>query len=368
MLALAVAAFAGMINAAVSRGEYAASWRSAGADAVVNASQLAGGLTTAAQRAIAAVPGAQQTAAVSVTESAVSGGSGVAVAGIDPDRYAALVAATPWPALPRVLPERAPGTAGPGGGDRGAVPVVASPAAAAQLGRGVVRLPLSYGQIPVRVAATVRGTPALAGTASFVLLPRWALLRVAYPPPPALMLVTGEHLDQRALTAVVRRALPGASVSFRSAALAALAGAPLQHAAGVFFAEGVVLAAGFGGIILLLGLGMGARARDQSLARLRVLGISRGQARLLLAAETLPQVLAAVIGGLACAWLLAPLIGPDLDLSVFTGSTASVQVRPDYLALALPAAGLLVLAVAVLVIQAAAAGRRGAGAALRIGG
>jgi putative ABC transport system permease protein len=195
----------------------------------------------------------------------------------------------------------------------------------------------------------------------------WAIRNTVSTPPTTRMLVTGTHLDEHALSAAVARTAPGASVAFRSAALAALAGAPLQHAAGVFFTEGAALAAALAAAILLLGLAMDARARDHELVRLRVLGLGRGKGSLLLAAQTLPQVLAAVAGGLACAWLLGPLLGPDLNLSVFTGSPASVPVRPEYPALALPAAVLLALAVAALVVQAGLTVRRGAAAVLRVG-
>ena len=177
------------------------------------------------------------------------------------------------------------------------------------------------------------------------------------------MLVTGANLDDQALAAAVGRAVPGASVTFRSAVLAALARAPLPHMATVFFAEGVVLSAALAGVILLLGLATGARARDRALARLRVLGLGRGQGRLLLATEALPPVLAAMAGGLACAWLLGPLIGPALNLSVFTGSAAGVAVRPGFAALAWPAAVLLGLAAAALAVQAGLAARRSPAAA-----
>ena len=194
----------------------------------------------------------------------------------------------------------------------------------------------------------------------------WAT-RTPFPTPsPTLMLVTGPHLDEPALTAAVRRTMPDASVTFRSAVLAGLARAPLPHMAGEFFAEGVALAAVLAAVILLLGLAAGARARDRALARLRVLGLGRGQGRLLLATEPLPQVLAAMAGGLACAWLLGPLIGPALNLSVFTGSAAGVAVRPGFAALAWPAAVLLGLAVAVLAVQAGLAARRSPAAELRI--
>jgi putative ABC transport system permease protein len=369
VLALAMAAFGGMVSAAVSRGEVAASWRSAGADAIVNASGVPAGLTAAAERAIGAVPGARHSAAALVTATTVSGVA-ITVAAVDPAGYAALVAATPWPAVPRVLPERAPAGWSPGAGPtagRGVVPVIASPAAAASLGRGTARLQLGYAPVTVRVAAVLRGTPALPGTGSFVLLPMWATRNRISTPSPTLMLVTGANLDHRALTAAVSRTVPGALVSFRSAELAGLARAPLPHMAAEFFAEGVALAAGLAAVILLLGLAAGARARDHALARLRILGLGRGQGRLLLATEALPPVLAAMAGGLACAWLLGPLVGPALNLSVFTGSAAGVAVRPGFAALAWPAAVLLGLAVAVLAVQAGLAARRSPAAELRAG-
>ena len=353
VLALAMAAFSGMIGAAVGRGEIAASWRTAGADAVVNAPLGTIGITAQAARAIATVPGVQHTAEAYVTGTTAGSDPSVRAAAVDPARYAALVAATPWPALPRGLPERAAPSGQP-------VPAIASPSAAAQLGSGPVQIPLGNGQLMIKVVARLSSTPALPGVGAFVLLPLWAVQRTPFPPPPTLMLVTGPQIDQAALSAAVRRTTPGASVSYRSAVLAGLSGAPLQHAAGEFFAEGVAVAAALAVVTLLLGLGMGARARNHALARLRVLGLARGQSRVMLAAQLLPQVIGAVAGGLLCAVLLAPLIGPDLDLSVFTGSSVSVPVRPDYLSLALPAAGLLVLALAALGIQAAADGRTSA--------
>lgn len=355
VLALGVAAFGGMISSAVSRGQLAASWQSTGADAVVDASQLAAGIPGAAQRRIAAVPGARHAAAAYVSEVTLDSGAGVTVAAVDPARYAALVAATPWPAVPPGLPGQPPA----GWTVRQPVPVIASPAAAAALGHRGVSVAIGNGQLTFRVAGIVHSTPALPGTGSFVLVPLWAVQRTPFPPAPTIMLLTGPHLDTHALTAAVSRALPGAQLTFRSVVLAGLAGAPLQHTAGTLFGEGVGLAAGLAAVTLLLGLAMGARTRAYALARLRVLGFGRQQSRLLLAAQTLPQVVAAVLAGLACAWLLGPLIGPDLDLSVFTGSPASVPVGPDYLSLGLPAALLLILAAATLTVQASRAARPG---------
>ena len=134
------------------------------------------------------------------------------------------------------------------------------------------------------------------------------------------MLVAGPRLDAARLSAVVRRALPGASVTLRATALAALTTAPVPQAAQTALTQGLATAAGFGALVLLLSLLLTARTRDMTLARLATMGLRRWQAQLLLATETLPPVVAAAIGGVACAWLLAPLVGPSLNLAAFSGT------------------------------------------------
>jgi putative ABC transport system permease protein len=81
------------------------------------------------------------------------------------------------------------------------------------------------------------------------------------------------------------------------------------------------------------------------------MGLGPGQARGLAVAEALPQVLAAVAGGIAVAWALAPLLGPSINLSAFTGSTASVPIRPELPLLAAAAAGLVIVALASLTAE-----------------
>jgi putative ABC transport system permease protein len=120
-------------------------------------------------------------------------------------------------------------------------------------------------------------------------------------------------------------------------------------------------------VALLLSLVLGASGREQTLTRLATMGLSSGQARLAAIGENLPALLAAIAAGAVCAAALAPLVGPVLDLSVFTGSPAGVPVRADFAALAMPAAGLAVLALAALTAEFAAARRRGLAKALRAG-
>ena len=62
--------------------------------------------------------------------------------------------------------------------------------------------------------------------------------------------------------------------------------------------------------------------------------------------------------GAACGWALAPLTGPVLNLSVFTGGTVGVPIHADAASLAVPAAGLLVLTLAVLFAQTLMTRRR----------
>jgi len=217
------------------------------------------------------------------------------------------------------------------------------------------------------VVAVAPAAPALASRAgpTLIVVPNWAMHVGAQPP--NLMLITGPRLDQRRLRAVAARLMPGASVTFRSAALAGLARAPLPHGAYVAYAVGAAVAAGFGIAVLLVWLLLSAGSRDAALARLAAMGLSARQGSWLMLAETLPEIVAAIAAGTVCAWALASLVGPDLSLAAFTGSGAGVQVRAEPAAMALAAAGLLFVAVATLAGQAIVTSRRGVARAGRIG-
>jgi hypothetical protein len=97
------------------------------------------------------------------------------------------------------------------------------------------------------------------------------------------------------------------------------------------------------------------------------MGLSAAQARWLALVEALPQILSVLIGGLVCALVLAPLVGPSLSLAVFTDSPAGVPVRIEPAWLVLTAVVLLVLAMATLAGQTTLASRQLA-RSLRIGG
>src|SRR4029077_14479808 len=121
------------------------------------------------------------------------------------------------------------------------------------------------------------------------------------------------------------------STAFRSVALAALAGSPLQHGTGLILPLAIATAAGFGLFILMLGVALGTADRALTLARLTVMGHERATRLVML--EALPAVVVAVAAGAACALALPLLVGSALDLSVFTGSGVPVTLRPDWISL-----------------------------------
>jgi putative ABC transport system permease protein len=351
VLALSLASFAGMVTGGIARGETAASWRTTGADVLIDTGPASPAVTPGALRAIAAVRGVRHAAAVWTTTRVTPQGQPVTVAAVDPASYAGLTADTPFPAFPAVAIRAAPGGAlSPGT----AVPVLASPAAAAALGSGTTLLSSlgPTGPLPVHVVGVLPATPAQPGGGSFVIMPLETVPGPGGQPAPNMVLVTGSAIDDARLSAVAGQVIPGNLTTFRASVLAALSGSPLQHGAGVIIALTLVTSAALGLSIVILGLALGAAERELTLARLAVMGHQRSA--WLVVPEAMPAVLAAVVAGAACALLLPPLVGSSIDLSAFTGTTVPVRLQPGLTAFGWPAAGILAIALAVLAAQARA--------------
>jgi putative ABC transport system permease protein len=369
VLALTVAAFAGMVRDAVINGEVAASWQTAGADATVTPSYEGQSLTImpSAARAIAAVPGVTHSAEVVNEIWSTPAGSQLNVLAVDPASYAELVAHTQG--FPQVQAGQlaTPGSAG------APQPVLASPQAAAALGTGTITLSTSQASlhaVRVRVAGQLSSTPALPGGGAFVIMPLAAIESTINPPQPTPvneMLLTGESIDRTQLNAVAQRMLPGVVVTFRSDVLSALTNGPLQHGAFTLFTLAVVVAAILGLAVMLLELALGASEREATLARLATMGLGEGQRAWVVALEVLPAVIAAAVAAWACALALPQVLAPDIDLSVFTGSSVTVKLAADVASVVLPLIGLAVLAAVALGIEIRSGRRRGP-ASLRIGG
>lgn len=368
VVALAVVALGGTLRAAVSRGQVAASWQQTGADAVVRTTGSQQVVGAAAQRAIAAVPGVAQSDAVYAVAPGDplaanllvgSGGSistGVLV--VNPARYAALVAATPFPAFPwRLLARPGPG---------GSVPVVATPKVAAAIRHGNLRLGFAGSLLMLRLAAITTATPGLPGGGPFVIMPSWAEPRLKAGAPPNIDLVIGSRLNPGDLAKALRRTLPASEVAFRQTALAAQTGSPLVRGADVAFDLGAAAAVAVSVAAILLGLLLSGRDRTRVAAWLAALGMTRRQARRLAMLDVLPLALIAVVGGELAGIALGPVIAPALNLSAFTGSGAAVPVRPDLAALIAPAAGAVILVSALAAAQSALTRRRTRTGVLRL--
>ncbi|GEM_PF-403888 len=370
VLGLTVIAFATMVLGAVQRGESTAAWRATGADAVISGASPVHPLTAAVSRAVAAVPGVQRTLLVTGEPGITPAQTPVTVAAVNMSRYAQMIAGTPLPQVPPLLRDW-PGRQGrdgrPGSRRPGLpVPVLASPGTASLLGRGAATIRLDTGlAVRVRVAGTIDIAQAAMSAGPFVLLPAQAAGRLHLAP--TALLISGASLDTAALRATVARLLPGATLSLRSAALAQLASAPLSRAGSAAFAQGAAGAAGFSTVTLLIAVLLGARSRELALARLATMGLSRRQAAWTAVVEAAPAIVAAAAGGLACARVLVPLVGPALNLSVFTGAALAVPVQAELTAVAAAAAGLLAVAIAALAGQVLVAARRGSTYALRAG-
>jgi putative ABC transport system permease protein len=360
VLVLSMVAFAAMISTSVTRGQVAQSWRQVGADAVIeapNGQTFPPGL----QRQIAALPGVSATAAgVGYGATLTATGGELTTVFVSPAQYAAVTDQAPGARFPlAALSGTGLGNAGSGG-----VPAVATAGTAELVGAQPAQISLGNQTMTIKVTGRISGVPGI-GATNVALLPVAAL----GPPPrptPSLMLVDGSGLDAARLRADVSRELPGGTVTLRSAALAAITAAPVPRAAQVALAQGMAAAAGFGTLVLLLSLVLSARTRDMTLARLATMGMRRWQAQLVLAAETLPQVAAAAVGGIACAWLLVPLVGPSVNLAAFTQAGPGVAVVSAPGPLVASAIGLVLAALLVLAAQAVVTYRRGSARALRI--
>jgi putative ABC transport system permease protein len=365
VLALTVAAFAGMVRDAVTNGEVAASWQTNGADAVVSpAPNLI--ITPTAVREIANVPGVTHATTVFDEFWSTPAGAQLTVLAVEPASYAALVASSQgYPPVHAGL-LAVPTQAG------AAQPVLASPQALADLGHGVVSLSTDQAQqaaIPVQVAGVISSTPALPGGGAFVIVPVAAIRSTATPPVPTPvteMLLNGASIDHARLSAMVGHLLLGGYVTYRSDVLSGLTGGPLQRGAFTLFTLAVGVAAALGLAVMLLELALGASERDSTLARLATMGLGEGQRAWVVALEVLPAVIAAAVAAWACAVALPRVLAPDLNLSVFTGSSNSVPLAANVASVAVPLFGLALVAVVSLGIEIRWGRRRGA-TSLRVG-
>ncbi|MFC8658044.1 ABC transporter permease [Streptomyces parvus] len=300
-----------------------------------------------------------------------SGARAMTMVGVDPASYTRLARATGLPDFPSGLLKAAgPSAPLPKGAQSGperVLPVIASPAVAARLGKEAHAVDTLSGDFKVQVVGTVGRVASLAST-NFLIVNSASLEERA----PTTLLLTGAP-DPGKLRAAADGNGEEFAVQLRSEERARYVNTPMQAGAERIYLAAVAAGAGYALLAVLLSLLQTAPERKTLLARLRTMGLTTGQGRRLLAFEATPQALLAAGGGLLTGWATIVLLSPGIDLvplalaGVAGSDTSPVTLRADLWSLALPAVGVVALAAAVAGVQAWWASRRGSITELRAG-
>nr|WP_030503023.1 FtsX-like permease family protein [Micromonospora purpureochromogenes] len=349
VLAVATAAFCGVVATGIESGRDTAAARSVPGDVLVRGERF---MPDTAEK-LAALPGVRAVAPLLTVpaERPYADRAGrpapvteLRVVLVDGERFADVARRAGVPVtVPDLLRARA---------DAGTpLPALVSPAVAEELadaglaqGDRPAWLDVQGNRLPVRTAATVDEFSLVGNAVSrFVVLP-WPALPADAPHQlaPTGFVLAGSGVDEAEVERVAhdgqRRYLRiGAveagnnarapEVTTRSAVRADLGGTGVNG----LLVFGFALGAGGGAVLGLLGLALavlaGARSRGQVLSRLRTMGLSRRQWRGMLMVELTPLVLVSVLTGAVVGALLPLLLTPVLGLPAFTGG---VDVRPRF--------------------------------------
>ncbi|WP_037605223.1 FtsX-like permease family protein [Streptacidiphilus rugosus] len=373
LLALTTTVFGETVLSGVAAARDLTTLNALGADARVATANV--GLDPSLVAALRTAPGVRLATGVVTDAQASANTSGLAAATlvlVDPVSYARMARATGLgPFDPKLL------AGGTGSGQP--IPLLASPGAAVTLGRGTQELDSSFGGLTVRIAAVIPSTPA-APQGDFMIAPAepvLALQQAAFHvrSTPNVVLLAGP-VDAAAVHRLTNASAQQAllAVGLRSELRAQLDAAPLPAGASTVFRSAVVATTLLALLAVVLSLLQAAPARAALLARLRTMGLRPRQGYALILTETLPMVLLSGVAGSALGAAAVPLLGSGVDLGTLSGSLDGPLINIAHAAPAvrwadvfLPAGVLLVLAVAVVAVEAALIGRRQIGAQLRAG-
>jgi putative ABC transport system permease protein len=142
---------------------------------------------------------------------------------------------------------------------------------------------------------------------------------------------------------------------------------PLIAGAAKGFRVGIILAAAYSALAVMIALALTSRARIRDLSYLRTLGLSKRQVLGLTIAEQAPPVAIALITGTALGVLVAKLIKPGLDLTAFTGPDIPVPLMINWLTIALLVIAIVLAVSAAIGIVSLSAQRANVSGVLRIG-
>ncbi|MEH1013032.1 FtsX-like permease family protein [Micromonospora sp. CPCC 206060] len=384
VIAVATAAFCGVVATGIGDGRDQAATRAVPGDALLTAE----GFAPDTRDQLAGLPGVRavmpllaQTGQPIFPDTARQAAdvSNVSVLMVDGPAFARVVAdAQVAVDLPGAL-------TGPVPAD-GPVPALVSPAVAADLSAAGLTDPFVQVQgsrYAFRPAGTVDDFPLLTGAGDRFVVLAWPA-RPAFaerPLTPTGFLLAGTPSDPAALqrlgddgqrryheTGLVTGGAPDrpSVVTTWAQARADLGGRGVNGLLSFAFVAGTGGAVLLGLLAIAFAVLAGARSRGQVLSRLRTLGLSRRQWRGLLALELAPLVGAAVLTGAVVGALLPVLLNPVLGLAEFTGGApVRVQFEPGLVG-GIVGLGALALGFAV-VVEALNNRRMRLGEVLRLG-
>lgn len=373
LLAVTTGGFGATVLDAVDTGRLRVARLAVGGDVQI-AAPFGGAVPPAMTEAAAALPGVRASVGVWTDDQAfvfgtVQGSTQVTVVVAEPAAYAELART-----VGRGQFEPALLSGGGGGGSADApVPALFSSDLAKLAAAGTYRLQLGDGELQIRSAGVVEGTPARPGAGgAVVVLPAGPITaRLPRTGRPDRWFAIGE-VDGDRLRKAVRDTAPAGtagqySVRTSAATAAELGSDPLQRSAGRLFWASVTGAAGFALLAVLLTLVRAAPERAALLARLRTMGLRPRDGIRLILTEALPQALAATFGGTLVAAAAVALLGPAMDLSALVGSPVPTGLRLTALPVLAQALGLALLVTAAVLAEAAISGRRQITTELRAG-
>ena len=382
LVALTVASFGGSVLAGIDTGRDRAATATVGADARIDAHFALARPLPGQVRNVHGV-GQVVTARVEPNSPDTVFAESYSVVIVDPAAYAKLTRAIGLPGFPASAYSGSAGAAARSGGP---LPAILSPALAKELRHGqTAQITTALGGSQIRDAGQLSTTPATPGE-DFVIISK-AQLAAQHPDMVKFpqftdattllaMNAPGQRIDTKALRKVASTSTTAVSVLMRTEQRAAMSDSSLQRGARRIYLAAVAAGAVFSALALLLSLLQAAPQRSTLLARLRTMGMTRRQSRRLVLLEMLPQVLLAAVGGVLVGLAVIPLLSPGIDLRALTFGTGPHDLAPvdfglglhaDPWSLALPSAGLLILACAVLLAQAWLSGRRRESTELRAG-
>lgn len=225
-----------------------------------------------------------------------------------------------------------------------------------------------------RPAVVVGRLPADAGlgvTRQWVLVDHRFAAELVRNPTPALLVLAdvAPGASARAVAARLRAAVPrGTVVTDAETTYAELRATPSVGGLGTALGAAAAVAALLALLGAVLAVVAATRRRDRTVALLRVLGLSRGQARSMAAVELAPVAVALVAGGALLGVGLAAFTTEVIDLRPFTGAEAAVPVVVAPAPVAAVAGGFLLLAAIVTAVAARLSSRVTPADVLRKGG